>query len=174
MTPSHTLSLLNQTADAALGSVQNGEIYRSIESSLHALIGFKLLTILRVRGDRVYRMHTSDLVAYPTGGFKSIHDDPWLQTMLGQGAPVVSPDPETVRQRFFDHQAIAELGCGAVMNLPVTCAAGTLGSVNLLHEAHWFTPHHVQVARLFSTQLAVAWLGQEAPLIDTWPTRPRA
>ena len=163
-----TLALLNRTADAALGDLQTGALYRSIETALQELVGYKLLTILQVRGDRLYRLHTSDLAAYPAGDYKTISQDPWLQTMLGQGQPVVSPDPQTVRQRFFDHAEIAALGCGAVMNLPVTCAAGTLGSLNLLHEAHWFTPHHLQVARLFATQLAVAWLGRDVPMDSTW------
>lgn len=171
MTISNALSLLSESADAALCNVEGGEIYRSIESALRELVGFKLLTILKVRGDRLYRMHTSDLATYPAGGYKSISEDPWLQTMLGQGAPVISPDLVTVQKRFWDHQAIASLGCGSVMNLPVTCSAGTLGSLNLLHEANWFTPHHLQLARLFSTQLAVAWLAKDNVAVDKWPKK---
>ncbi len=157
MTHPRILHLLAQTADAARSDLQTGALYRAIETALQELVGYKLLTILQVRGDRLYRRHTSNLARYPAGGYKTISQDPWLQTMLGQGKPVISADPQTVQQRFFDHEVIASLGCGAVMNLPVTCAAGTLGSLNLLHEAHWFTPEHLQVADLFAAQLALAW-----------------
>lgn len=164
------LEYLSLTANAVRGGLLTGELYRHTEEALQELVGYRLLTILQARDDRLYRVHTSDLVSYPTGGCKVVSADSWLKTMLEQGLPVISPDLPTVRQRFPDHEVIESLGCGSVLNVPVTCPTGTLGSVNLLHEANWFTSEHGQIARLFATQLAVAWLARALLPGRTGPT----
>ena len=139
------------------------EIYHSIETALNEVIGSKLLTILRLEGSRLKRLHTSDLPSYPVGGSKDISHDAWLQSMLQDGVPVISADPQAVRQRFVDHETIFGLGCGAVMNLPVICPSGTLGSLNLLHEPGWFSPQHILLAAPFASLLAVMWLAPASP-----------
>ncbi|WGD50140.1 hypothetical protein QA641_31635 [Bradyrhizobium sp. CB1650] len=77
--------------------------------------------------------------------------------MLEAGKPVVSNTLELVRQRFPDHQAISSLGCGAVLNVPVTDARQTLGSINLLDEAGRFDRQQALIVRPFAALLALAW-----------------
>lgn len=139
----------------------NMGLYRAIEGALDELVGFKLLTILRLKESRLVRTHTSDSATYPSGGYKDITDDQWLRSMLGDGVPVISENSTKVRERFIDHEAIFAMGCGSVLNIPVTSALGTLGSLNLLHEAYWFKSEHIVLVRPYASLLAVAWLADE-------------
>lgn len=161
MTALSAFDWLEQASAAIRDPSQPEILYQIIDRALNELVGYKLLTILRLRGDRLYRMHTSDLAKYPVGGFKSIANDAWLKAMLSAGVPIISPNPELVQQRFFDHETIFSLGCGSVMNVPVVGPTGTLGSLNLLHELDWFESKHVLVARPFATLLALAWSAEE-------------
>lgn len=80
--------------------------------------------------------------------------------MLEVGQPVVSSTPDQVQERFPDHHSIFSLGCGAVLNVPIVSARGTLGSFNLLHEAGWFNWEQALIARPFAVLLALAWTAQ--------------
>jgi hypothetical protein len=77
--------------------------------------------------------------------------------MLEAGKPVVSNTPELVRQRFPDHQSIFSLGCGAVLNVPVTDFKQTMGSINLLDEAGRFDSEQALIVQPFAALLALAW-----------------
>ncbi|MFC7462650.1 GAF domain-containing protein [Hydrogenophaga defluvii] len=134
-----------------------GALYREIERAMDDLVGHKLLTILKLEESRLHRMHTSDLARYPVGGYKDITHDRWLTAMLRDGTPIISADADAVRARFYDHETIFALGCGAAMNIPIVGPRGTLGSLNLLHQPGWFAPEHVRVARPFALLLALAW-----------------
>jgi hypothetical protein len=46
-----------------------------------------------------------------------------------------------------------------VLNIPIASTRGTLGSLNLLHEASWFNGEHVLIARPFAALLTLAWSG---------------
>ena len=49
--------------------------------------------------------------------------------------PYLGPDPAAVAAVFEDHDLIASLGCGAVVNVPVIDNGDTLGVLNLLDAA---------------------------------------
>lgn len=132
-------------------------LYRQVEQAMDELVGFKLLTLLRLQGSQLQRMHTSDLASYPVGGHKDIAHDRWLTHMLREGEPIISANAQAVREHFFDHTTIFALGCESALNLPVVGPRGTLGSLNLLHQSDWFTPQHVLLARPFAHLLALAW-----------------
>lgn len=152
---------LEQASNAMREPARPERLYQVIDQAMKALVGYKLLTILQLRDERLHRMHTSDLARYPAGGFKNIANDIWLKTMLSDGVPVISATPEIVKQRFFDHETIFAMGCGSVMNIPVLGPTGTLGSLNLLHEANWFNSEHILAASPFATLLAQAWTANE-------------
>jgi hypothetical protein len=157
MVSRRALDLFSEIASHLRPGFEVDKVYAPIESALAELVGFKLLTILRLEGSRVRRLHSSDLQSYPMGGTKDISKDAWLREMLKAGQPVVSNAPGVVQERFLDHQAIFSLGCGAVLNIPIANTRGTLGSLNLLHEASWFNGEHVLIARSFAALLTLAW-----------------
>lgn len=166
MKPRRALELFSNATTLIGPGGDTSELYAFIEAAIDELVGYKLLTILRLESRLLRRMHSSNPQSYPVGGAKDITDDAWLRTMLKDGVPVISADPTVVRHRFFDHETIFALGCEAVMNVPVTGPPGTLGSLNLLHKAGWFTPEHVLFARPFAALLALAWSGP-TPLSST-------
>jgi hypothetical protein len=133
-----TLELLSDIADHMRSDCEVRKLYALVESALGELVGFRLLTILRMEDVQVRRLHSSDPSSYPAGGVKDISNDTWLREMLKAGKPVVSNTLELVRQRFPDHQAIFSLGCGAVLNVPVTDARQT--PFALLRKVVWRLP----------------------------------
>ncbi|PAY10703.1 GAF domain-containing protein [Bradyrhizobium sp. UFLA03-84] len=160
MMSQRALELFSEAADHVRSDFGPEKAYGLVESALSDLVSFKLLTILRVDGTLVRRMHSSDPAGYSVGGTKDVAADAWLRAMLDAGRPVVSGTPELVRERFPDHDAIFSLGCGAVLNVPVVGAGATLGSLNLLHEAGHFSREHALVARPFAMLLALAWIAE--------------
>ena len=154
------LELFSEAADHVRSDFGPEKAYRLVECTLSDLIGFRLLTILRVEGTLVRRMHSSDPTGYSVGGTKDITADAWLRAMLDAGRPIVSETPELVRKRFPDHDAIFSLGCGAVLNVPVVAAGETLGSINLLHEEGRLSREHALLARPFAMLLALAWTAE--------------
>lgn len=154
------LELFSEASDYARTDFGPEKAYGLVERALSDLVGFRLLTILRIEGTLVRRMHSSDPAGYSVGGTKDIATDAWLRAMLDAGRPVVSETPELVRERFPDHDAIFSLGCGAVLNVPIVAAGVTLGSLNLLHAAGHFSREHALVARPFAMLLALAWTAE--------------
>lgn len=134
-----------------------GALYQEAERAMGELVGFKLLTILKLDHRRLHRMHTNDLSRYPVGGYKDITHDSWLTSMLRDGDPVISANASEVRAHFFDHATIFSLDCESAMNIPIVGPRGTLGSLNLLHQSDWFKPEHVLLTRPFALLLALAW-----------------
>ena len=51
---------------------------------------------------------------------------------------------------FADHELILSLGCGSVLNLPVTENNQTLGTINLLHEAGWYEIADMATGSMFA------------------------
>ena len=50
----------------------------------------------------------------------------------------------------FDHELIASLGCDSVLNMPVRFGGQTLGTLNLLHRAGWYSEADIPTTRLFA------------------------
>lgn len=133
-----------------------------VEAALQRLIGARLFTILRVLPDgSTQRVHTSDPAGYPVAGRKARNPTPWYEQVVSRGQAYVGPTPADVRAAFFDHELIARLGCGSVLNLPVRWAGQTLGVVNMLHEEGWYGPAHAPAGLPFASLLAPAFLSPQ-------------
>jgi hypothetical protein len=55
-----------------------------------------------------------------------------------------------VREAFADHELIASLGVGAIMNVPLAWRGRRLGTMNISHEAGWFTDADAHAGRLIA------------------------
>lgn len=119
--------------------------FRAIQEAAQAMIGHRLFTLFvldEARGMSC-RFYTSHPVEYPAGGYQPI--DPtreFYDIVVKQGEPRFLRDRETIIRTFSDHAAILALGCESGVNMPVRWNGRTLGSVNLLHEAGYYGPHH--------------------------------
>ncbi len=133
-------------------------------SGLHALdlalardIGHRLFTVLVydwARGESV-RCYSSDPAAYPPGGSKPIRPgSAYHERVIVAGEPQWCRDAADIRAAFFDHELILSLGCEAAVNMPVRDGGQALGSLNLLHQAGWYTPAMQPALRDYAAQAA--------------------
>ncbi|HET6183651.1 MAG TPA: GAF domain-containing protein [Acetobacteraceae bacterium] len=128
---------------------QPAATFRALDRAMGAAIGHILFTVLvhhpRLRESERY--YTNKPAEYPVGGRKPVTDAPWMRQVIGRGEPYIGRTREDIRAVFYDHELIASLGCESVLNVPVRWRGETLGTVNLLHQAGWYTEAHVPVAR---------------------------
>ena len=124
-------------------------------SDLHArcaALGTRLFTVTAL--DDVAglhrRLYTSHPVEYPAHGTKPLDRDGWYDACIAARQTFIANTPPEFARYFFDHALITSLGLGSCINIPVTDRTHVLGTVNLLAEAHHFTP-----ARLAAYQALV-------------------
>lgn len=106
-----------------------------VESFVRRTVGVRLFTVLAWDDERgaLHRVYTNDAVAYPLSGEKVMPGDaPWIVEVVVGQQTYLGRDPEAVAKVFSDHELIASLGCGAVINVPVVDDGRTLGVLNLL------------------------------------------
>ena len=118
----------------------------NVYDSLHAecaALGTRLFTVTTqdIRAGLARRAYTSHPIEYPVSGTKPLTQDGWYDFCItGRQIFVANTAPEFARY-FFDHALITGLGLGSCINIPIFEAAGdVLGTVNLLAEAHHFSP----------------------------------
>jgi GAF domain-containing protein len=132
---------LAHLADALRGADRPPRIFRAVEALSAAVIGHRLFTIMRFDAERaeVERVHTSLPAVYPVGGRKNKKDTAWSNHTLRDMKVFRASEPEAIRATFDDHATIASLGLGSVLNIPLVLAGRCVGTMNLLHEAGWYT-----------------------------------
>ena len=126
---------------AAQGQVdQPDALFAALDRALKSAIGHKLFTILTYDGEtgEAARIYSNLPGPYPTGGRKRLAPGPWTEAVLDRGEAYIGRTQADLRNVFSDHELIASLGCESVLNMPVRWRGRTLGSLNLLHEAHWY------------------------------------
>ena len=112
--------------------------FSSVETAAREQVGVRLFTVLAwdEKTSALQRVYSSHPVEYPTGGQKVFpREAPWIRRVVMEQQPYLGPDPEAVAAVFEDHDLIASLGCGAVVNVPVVDNGETLGVLNLLDAA---------------------------------------
>ncbi|KQU92889.1 hypothetical protein [Devosia sp. Root105] len=104
-------------------------------------IGSKLTTatLFDVPAGRLRRLYTQNAEAYAVGGFKSIPDNQWTETLIGRQQIYTALSLEAIAVDFADWQLIGSLGCESIANLPIVVGGQTIGAFNLLHEAGYYT-----------------------------------
>jgi hypothetical protein len=104
-------------------------------------IGSKLTTatVFDVPAGRLRRIYSQNEAAYPVGGFKPIPDNRWTETLIRRRHVYTALTIEAIAEDFFDWELIRSLGCESIANLPVVVGGETIGAVNLLHEAGYYT-----------------------------------
>ncbi len=110
--------------------------------------GCKLFTVTTVdmQAGLARRVFTSHPAQYPVSGTKPIHQDSWFDIVHGRRQSFVANTIEEISKVFPDFELIAALGCGSVLNLPVVLKNDLVATINLLAEAHHYTPERVAAA----------------------------
>jgi len=135
---------------------QPAALFTALDQALGSAIGHKLFTILVYDGGtgEAARIYSNCPASYPVGGRKHLARGPWTEAVLDRGEPYIGRTDADLRAVFPDHELIASLGCASVLNMPVRWRGRTLGSLNLLHEAHWYGEDDIAASLPFA-QLAL-------------------
>ncbi|TDD25705.1 GAF domain-containing protein [Nonomuraea diastatica] len=124
--------------------------FPEVEESVRREVGVRLFTVLAwIPGRRTLRrVHSSHPEQYPVGGEKSVEvAQGWLARCIDGGQPYLGADRAAVREIFADHELIESLGCGAVINVPVTEDGRVIGVLNLLDAEGRYDEASVAAAR---------------------------
>lgn len=94
------------------------------------------------------RLFTSHPEEYPVDGEKTVEISPgWLGTVIEDKMPFLAADLTALRDVFADSKLIQQLGCGAVINVPVLDPhSNVVGVLALLDEEGKYTQHSVDTA----------------------------
>jgi hypothetical protein len=109
--------------------------FGAVEAAARERVGVRLFTVLAWDDGRgaLHRVHSSHPAEYATGGEKMFsREAPWIRRVVVEHQAYLGRDPAAVAAVFGDHELIASLGCGAVVNVPVIDGGRILGVLNLL------------------------------------------
>jgi len=129
---------LAKSSDAAFDA-----LYRLTETT----VGVKLFTFMTVdmSSETARRSYTSHPEAYPVSGTKPVIYDRWFKTVHTDRKCFVANTLADIATVFPDFELIGRLGCGSVLNLPVVLGDALVGTVNILHEAHYYTHERLAI-----------------------------
>lgn len=164
MTASATdqLAALDAVAAVLRDGPDRNALFKAVEDALQDTIGHRLFTLLAVLpdGEQVQRFWSSDEKAYPLTGRKRVGPTPWGEVVLKGKAPYLGLDADAIRWAFADHELIASLGLGSVINIPIVHEGRLLGTMNILHGENHFSERDVEVANRFSPYLVSAFAAE--------------
>jgi GAF domain-containing protein len=132
------------------------DLYAALDRHMADTIGHKLFTLMVVdrATNEAARLYSSAPEAYPVKGRKELGAlTSWGAQVLGRGEPYLGQTAEDIRSVFPDHALIESLGLASVLNLPVIAEGIVIGTMNLLHEAHWYKPSDAIRAAPFAALL---------------------
>jgi hypothetical protein len=162
VSPRRTLQIadLEALAEAVRAAGDPPRIFRAVESLSAQVIGHRLFTVMALHAAsiEVERVHTSMPSVYPLGGRKAKARTPWADHVLGGMQVFRAGDPAAIREAFDDHATILGLGLGSILNIPIGFQGRCVGTMNLLHEAGWYTPQDERTGLLIGAFLAPALL----------------
>ncbi len=147
--------------NAALSAATTADV---AQAALHkladALIGARLFTVMTVdmATELASRSYTSDPESYPTSGTKPITRNSWFNQVHDRHEMFVANTLDEIAGVFPDHELIGQLGCGAVINLPVIHKGELIATVNMLDAEHSYTAERQKIATDDLTLPALATL----------------
>lgn len=128
---------INETALAiVLKQGTASELFKTLQTELSKNFKIKLLTFTQIdmAQRKAKRLYSSDDSSYAIGGFKPIEINTWTTRVIEQQQAFVAHKHSELAKVFFDHELIAQIGLGSVINWPVIMHSQVIGTVNLLAE----------------------------------------
>ncbi len=119
-------------------------LFPALEELCRASIGHKLFSCSIFRMDRAEsgvaaRIYTNDPKNYPLSGLKEIIPNRWTDRVISQRKIFVANSVDGFSDVFPDHDLIASLGLGSVVNLPLFLRGSFIGTVNMLDSAGYYS-----------------------------------
>jgi hypothetical protein len=146
---------LARLALAQAEAAQPEATLRALDAALAGVVGHRLCTMqVHYAGGEAERVYSNLPGSYPVGGRKRASDAPRMRELMQHGRPILIRTEEELRASYPDHAGASALGCGSAMNTPVRWQGVTLGQINLMHQAGWYTEDDLLLVRSFA-QFAV-------------------
>jgi hypothetical protein len=126
--------------------------WKALEDLARQVVGHRLFTVMTtdVSAGLVRRAYSNMPEDYPASGTKPLHGNTgdWYETVFNRRQTFVANSIEDIAKVFPDHELIASLGCGSVVNIPIVLEDKLVAAINLLDEAGHYTPDRVAAAEL--------------------------
>jgi GAF domain-containing protein len=150
---------LTQVAAQLQAGADIETFFQALDHAMAEFFGHKLFTILVCDYERqiMTRVYSTRKDINPIDGQKRITDSRWTRTVLKRGEILRESDLKSV---FSEYEVLWGIGCQSVLNIPITKAGVTLGTINLLDVAGKYDEADLDVAVLFA-QLAVTVVEQK-------------
>ena len=144
-TPEHS-----RFTEAISDAASADEAFSALEALAKAIAGHKLFTVMTVdmKTGLARRAYSSDAIHYPASGTKPITPNAWFDIVHGKRRTFIANTIEDIAAVFPDHELIASLGCGSVINLPVVVEGDLVATINLLDAPHRYTAAIVEKAEV--------------------------
>lgn len=152
------LSPLLKVAAAHAAHPQPEALLSALGSAVEEAIGYRLFTVLvhDAKAGLMRRIYSTQPDINPVNGSKPVTESDWMKQVLVRGEPFIGYTAADLKTVFFDHEILASIGCGSVLNMPVVWSGTVLGSLNILHQEGWYNEAHLPMARLFAQLTAPA------------------
>ena len=100
-----------------------------------------------------------------------MRDNHWFDRVIRKRQTYVANDIKQIEQDFADADLIGSLGCGAILNLPVTQNGEVIATVNLLNRAgHFNNEKQADAHRIMLPLARMAYLAFSTLAPPTLPT----
>lgn len=131
-----------------------------VGAMIHGAIGTRLLTASVFDMDRRQsrRVYSENEEAYPLAGTKPIEDNRWTEIVLRRHEVFSTLRIEEIAEVFFDWKLIQSLGCESNANIPVVVDGKVIGTLNLLHEAGYYTPERLAPVEALLPYATIAFM----------------
>lgn len=135
-------------------------LLEAVGKAFAAAMGYKLYTVTQILkgGREVERIHSTNTEVYPVGGRKPVLANAYNERVRMQMQPFLGRTVDDFKPYFPDHETIAGLGLGSVMNLPIIYGGEMLGTANLLDSPLAYDTQHLEPAMIIARQLLPALL----------------
>lgn len=154
------MTLLSAFTDAIAERGQPLAAMQALEHLALANVGAKLFTLTTVEAatGEAQRIYSNMPVAYPVSGRKPADKSDWSRQVLDNRRIFVANTIEDIAAVFPDHELIRSLGCESVINVPVEVNGSVIGTINLLHEAGFYTDAKLVTAHALRLPAALCFL----------------
>ena len=136
---------------AAISVAKTSEAaWKALDELASSVVGHKLFTVsvTDMPAALVRRVYSNQPAAYPTSGTKPLRGNTgdWFEHVFNRRQIFAANTIEDIAKVFPDHELIASLGLGSVINLPIVLAGDLAATVNLLDSGGHYTAERVAAA----------------------------
>ncbi|MGI9476946.1 MAG: GAF domain-containing protein [Hyphomicrobiaceae bacterium] len=156
LNPDALLAGLGKLAVAQAEVKDQTAFFEMAAATAETLIGHKLFTVMAFHEHsmEVERLYSNQPADYPAGGRKKKRDTEWGQQVLERGEPYIGASADDIRRHFDDHEVIFRLGLESILNMPIKVGGRTIGTMNLLHVANYYSDKDLAAAQLIAGLMA--------------------